>query len=70
MVINYMTRVVQMNYWFKTTDWNLYMIIFYIALFLILFVKLNIIYVSYSFSKKKFGTGCSLFTLTRFIHAK
>ena len=55
-----------MNYWFKTTNWSLYMIIFYLALFLILFVKLNIIYVSYSFSKKKFSFMWPVYTLKAF----
>lgn len=62
-IINYVTQVVEIDYYLKQTKWEVFLIIFYILLFLLLFVKANTIYVSYSYSKKKFSFMWPVYTL-------
>lgn len=62
-VINYVTQVAEIDYYLKKVQWNIYLIIFYILLFILIFVKANTIYVSYSFSKKKFSFMWPVYTL-------
>lgn len=62
-MINYVLKVISINYYVKTSSWNVFLTIFYVALFIILFIKLNIIYVGYSFSKKKYSFMWPVYTL-------
>lgn len=62
-VINYVTQVAEIDYYLKQVSWSIYLIIFYILLFILLFVKANTIYVSYSFSKKKYSFMWPVYTL-------
>jgi hypothetical protein len=48
-------KAIQLNYWFKTSSWNLYVIVFYFFIAFLIFVIINILYVSYGFTKKKFS---------------
>lgn len=62
-MINYITQIVEIDYYLKQVKWEVYLIIFYILLFILLFVKANTIYVSYSYSKKKFSFMWPVYTL-------
>jgi hypothetical protein len=48
-------KAIQLNYWFKTSSWSLYVIVFYFFIAFLIFVIVNIFYVSYGFTKKKFS---------------
>lgn len=48
--------------------WNLYVTFFYILIGLILFIILDIIYVSYSFQRKKFSVLWPLIILRNFVN--
>lgn len=48
--------------------WNLYVIFFYVLIGLILFIILDIIYVSYSFQRKKFSVLWPLVILRNFVN--
>lgn len=58
-----MTQVAEVSYYLKKVSWDIYLIIFYILLFILIFVKANTFYVSYSFSKKKYSFMWPVYTL-------
>lgn len=62
-MINYVTQVAEVSYYLKKVTWDVYLIIFYILLFILIFVKANTFYVSYSFSKKKYSFMWPVYTL-------
>lgn len=45
----------QIPMWFKRVDLTTYLVIFYICIFAVFLVILDIFYVSYSFTRKKFS---------------
>src|SRR3990167_3164356 len=65
-VLDYVTNVASIDHYLKQAPWEVFLIIFYILLFILLFVKANTIYVSYSFSKKKFSFMWPVYTLWAF----
>lgn len=66
-IIKSVSQVVQINYWFKTTSWSLYIAIFYLCIVILIFVILNIFYVSYAFNRKKFNFMWPIYTLKIFL---
>ena len=46
-------QVFQFSYWFKYLNWTPFVIVFYSGIFIIIIVVLDIIFISYSISKKK-----------------
>lgn len=65
-IINYITQVAEIDHYIKKVEWEVFLIIFYILVFLLLFVKANTFYVSYSFSKKKYSFMWPVYTLWAF----
>ena len=41
-------------YWLEKVNWNIYIIIVYVCVFLIFFIAVNFIYVAYCYSQRKF----------------
>ena len=50
----FVLEIIQINFWYEKLDYTTYIVLFYIMAFIIILVILDILYVSYSFQKKKF----------------
>lgn len=41
-------------YWLEQVSWDVYVIVYYIAIFLLFFILINFIYVAYCFRQRRF----------------
>jgi len=53
-VISPILSTFRLVFWLERVTWDIYIIIFYVAVFLLFFLAVNFIYVSYCFSQRKF----------------
>lgn len=66
-IFNFLTGILAINNLFPGINYNAFLVILYLIIFLIVLVILDIAYVSYSFNKKKFRFTLPLVLLAQIV---
>ena len=66
-IFNFLTSVLQINNLMPSLNYNAFLACLYLLIFMIILVIVDIVYVSYSFTKKKFRFTLPLVLLARVV---